>query len=80
MPLIYYKTYPPNSPDFNPIERVWSWIYHYIKKLFPTNRATLVAAIKEGWDKLPQEIIQSYIDYLPGQLKRVGKAAGARLD
>jgi transposase len=42
------QDYPPNSPDFNPIERVWSWIYHYIKRKYPTNRVTLIAAIKEA--------------------------------
>lgn len=74
------QDYPPNSPDFNPIERIWSWIYHYIKRKYPTNRVTLIAAIKEAWDALPQKIIKSYIDHLPGQLEHVAAAAGARLD
>jgi putative transposase len=72
--------YPPNSPDFNPIEHVWSWIVNYVNGHRPTNRHQLIDLIQKGWKNIPQSVIQSYFDNLPARLQAVEKAGGARLD
>lgn len=72
--------WPAFSPDFNPIEHCWSWMTHYVKKLRPTNRATLRNAIERSWIDLPQGVIQGYINNLPSRMQRVEDAGGARLD
>jgi transposase/transcriptional regulator with XRE-family HTH domain len=72
--------YPPNSPDFNPIEHVWSWMSHYVNNRFPTDRMSLIKFIKAAWEELPQSVIQGCIDNLPTRLAAVHQAAGARLD
>lgn len=72
--------YPANSPDFNPIEKVWSWMVREVNKHRPSNHASLVNAVQSAWDSLPQSRIQSFIDNLPAQLAKVEKAGGARLD
>lgn len=72
--------YPANSPDFNPIENVWSWMVREVNKSRPSNRASLVKAVESVWQALPQSVIQAYIDNLPAQLAKVEKAGGARLN
>jgi transposase len=72
--------YPANSPDFNPIEHVWSWMVHDVNKQRPSNRASLINAVQLSWQSLSQAVIQAYIDNLPAQLAKVERAGGARLN
>ena len=72
--------WPPNSPDLNPIEHVWSWIANYVNGHRPSNRQQLVDLIQKGWKNIPQCTIQSYFDNLPARLQAVENAGGARLD
>ena len=76
---LIYK-WPAQSPDFNPIEHVWSWMVHYVNKMKPHNRATLVDAIRSAWSAIPQSVIRGYIDGLPARLQAVYNNGGARLD
>jgi transposase len=72
--------YPAHSPDFNPIEHVWSWMTHYVNNEHPTHRRSLIDAIERAWNAIPQSVIQGYIDNLPARLAAVERAGGARLD
>ena len=76
---LIYK-WPANSPDFNPIEHVWSWMVNYVNKLKPYDRITLEEAINSAWSAIPQTIIRGYIDGLPERLQAVYNNGGARLD
>jgi transposase len=40
--------YPAHSPDFNPIEHVWSWMTQNINKEHPTDRRSLIDAIQRS--------------------------------
>jgi hypothetical protein len=72
--------WPAYSPDFNPIEHVWSWMAQYVKNEHPHDRPSLVESIERAWDAIPQKIIQAYIDALPARLQAVYNNGGARLD
>lgn len=72
--------YPAHSPDFNPIEHVWSWMMQYINSERPTDRRSLIDGIERSWNAIPQSKIQAYFDNLPARLAAVEKAGGARLD
>ena len=72
--------YPAHSPDFNPIEHVWSWMTHYVNNEHPTDRRSLIDAIERAWNAIPQSVIQGYIDHLLARLAAVERAGGARLD
>jgi hypothetical protein len=54
--------WPPSSPDFNPIERVWAWMRREIQKQFPKNEKELVEAIKKAWVALPETICRDVVD------------------
>ncbi|GFT77969.1 transposable element Tcb2 transposase [Trichonephila clavipes] len=51
-PLVW----PARSPDLNPIENVWEALGRQVagRNYPPTNKNTLIRALTEEWDKLPQ--------------------------
>ncbi|GFT07713.1 transposable element Tcb1 transposase [Trichonephila clavipes] len=61
-----------NATYLNPIENVWDALERQVagRNYPPTNKNTLIHALTEEWDKLPQKlldnIVQSMIDHLIG--------------
>ena len=55
--------WPARSPDFNPIEHVWDYLYRQISRLDrpPLTVQDLIQAIKLVWEALPQQSIQNLI-------------------
>ena len=51
------------SPDLCPIEHVWNELGRRVSRRDnpPVNRPTLIAALQEEWDNLPQGIISNLI-------------------
>ncbi|GFT71031.1 transposable element Tcb2 transposase [Trichonephila clavipes] len=50
--------WPARSPDLNPIEIVWDSLGRQVagRNYPPTNKNTLICALTEEWDKLPQQL------------------------
>ncbi|GFV59333.1 transposable element Tcb1 transposase [Trichonephila clavipes] len=50
--------WPARSPDLNPIENVWDALWRQVagRNFPPTNKNTLIRALTEEWDKLPQQL------------------------
>ncbi|GFW56297.1 transposable element Tcb2 transposase [Trichonephila clavipes] len=50
--------WPARSPDLNPIENVWDALGRQVagRNCPPTNKNTLIRALTEEWDKLPQQL------------------------
>ncbi|GFU77896.1 hypothetical protein TNCV_1625991 [Trichonephila clavipes] len=46
-------------PDLNPIENVWDALGRQVagRNYPPTNKNTLIRALTEEWDKLPQQLL-----------------------
>ncbi|GFY30658.1 transposable element Tcb2 transposase [Trichonephila clavipes] len=51
------------SPDLNPIENVWdAWGRQVAGRNYPpTNKNTLIRALTEEWDKLPQQLLDNVV-------------------
>ena len=45
---------PPYSPDFNPIEMLWSWLKSHVRALAPRDQEQRWSAIRDIADALPQ--------------------------
>lgn len=58
------ENYSPYSPELNPIEKVWSWMSKAVNRIGPETSKDLINAIRLSWRRLPQEIIQNYIQHL----------------
>ena len=59
--------WPPNSPDLNLIEIVWSWMCHDISRMsggWPNNPEDLKDAVLRAWDNVSMdsflELVRSY--------------------
>ncbi|GFW35554.1 transposable element Tcb1 transposase [Trichonephila clavipes] len=52
---------PARSPDLNPIENVWDALGRQVagRNYPPTNKNTLIRALTEEWDKLPQQLLDN---------------------
>ncbi|GFT15399.1 uncharacterized protein TNCV_3264271 [Trichonephila clavipes] len=55
--------WPARSPDLNPIENVWDALGRQVagRKYPPTNKNTLIRALTEDWDKLPQQLLDNVV-------------------
>ncbi|GFX34975.1 transposable element Tcb1 transposase [Trichonephila clavipes] len=55
--------WPARSPDLNPIENVWDTLGRQVsgRNYPPTNKNTLIRALTEKWDKLPQQLLDNVV-------------------
>ncbi|GFU82118.1 transposable element Tcb2 transposase [Trichonephila clavipes] len=55
--------WPACSPDLNPIENVWDALGRQVagRNYPPTNKNTLIRAVTEEWDKLPQQLLDNVV-------------------
>ena len=56
---------PPESPDLNPIERVWAAMkYHIRRRVKPTTKEELTQGIREFWSTVTPEMCSRYISHI----------------
>ncbi|GFX43806.1 DDE_3 domain-containing protein [Trichonephila clavipes] len=55
--------WPARSPDLNPIENAWDALGMQVagRNYPPTNKNTLIRALTEEWDKLPQQLLDNVV-------------------
>ncbi|GFV17625.1 hypothetical protein TNCV_4406611 [Trichonephila clavipes] len=60
--------WPARSPDLNPIENVWDALGRQVagRNYPPTNKNTLIRALTEEWDKLPQQLLDNVVQSMTG--------------
>ena len=51
---------PPYSPDFSPIELVWSWVKHKVRAVGPRDETTRQQAVAEAVQAIPPEFAASW--------------------
>ncbi|GFU68642.1 histone-lysine N-methyltransferase SETMAR [Trichonephila clavipes] len=61
--------WPARSPDLNPIENVWDALGRQVagRNYPPTNKNTLIRALTEEWDKLPQQLLDNVVQSMCGK-------------
>ncbi|GFU37102.1 transposable element Tcb2 transposase [Trichonephila clavipes] len=54
---------PARSPDLNPIENVWDTLGRQVasRNYPPSDKNTLIRALTEEWDKLPQQLLDNVV-------------------
>ncbi|GFX51782.1 transposable element Tcb2 transposase [Trichonephila clavipes] len=55
--------WPARSPDLNPIENGWDALGRQVagRNYPPTNKKTLIRALTEEWDKLPEQLLDNVV-------------------
>ncbi len=71
-------TWPPKSPDLNPMENIWGWLSRrvYSGKPAYSDLESLKNAIFQAWDEIPDELLDSLIDSMPKRMKEVIEQRG----
>jgi transposase len=71
-------TWPPQSPDMNPIEHIWNELDRRIRKrpVLPRSADDLWTAIEEEWEGIPQSVCQNLIKTMPERIRDLRKAKG----
>lgn len=80
---LLYKTpkqldHPPQSPDLNPIENLWNYLDQKIRQRKITSKQTLKEALKEEWEKIPEDYTKKIVESMPRRLQHVIKAKGGQ--
>lgn len=70
--------WPARYPDMNPIENLWDMLKRRLRQLPspPTNVHQLQTAVRELWDAISQDEIQSLIHSMPRRLEALRRARG----
>jgi len=68
--------WPPQSPDMNVIEHLWSIIKPKIAKRHPANLKELDDAIKVEWEQLDPSFTMSLVESMPRRVMALLKAKG----
>ena len=71
-------TWPPQSPDLNPIEHIWYEMKKSIhqQNFKPTSLSDLEQYVKEAWKSIPPEYYKKLIDTMPNRIKACIEASG----
>lgn len=67
---------PPQSPDLNPIEHVWSHLEQKLKSRQISNKKELVVALKEEWSNISPEYCRKLVESMPNRLRAVIQQKG----
>lgn len=69
-------SWPPQSPDLNPIEHIWEEVDRKIRQKNFSKTGELFKAISEEWSKIPLDYIASLINSMPRRCAAVIAARG----
>ena len=72
--------FPPNSPDLNPIKKVWNDLKDLLEEKNPKSNEELRKAIKKSWREISLRKIGAQIGHLPQILKKVIEKKGEFVD
>lgn len=78
--LLKLMTWPPQSPDLNPIEKLWDELDRRVRKTCPTSKNQLWLMLKREWDTIPQDTLHRLIERMPRVVQAVMNAKGGFFD
>lgn len=76
-------TWPPNSPDLNPIESCWAWMRNWTSRRYGDDENPsydiLRDRVKEAWEVLPASFLQEQLATMSTRLQAVIDADGGHI-
>ena len=71
--------WPSNSPDLNPIENLWAITKRNVEMRLPKNILELEQFMIEEWDKIPNKVLNNFIDSMKERCELIIKNNGERI-
>lgn len=68
--------WPENSPDLNPMEKLWSFLKKRVDKQKSSNCEQLQTLIRQEWFTLSRNLVQKFISSMPERIAEVVKKQG----
>lgn len=68
--------WPPQSPDLNPIENLWSQLQQEVDKVPVQGMNGLWAEVQRQWQRLDPQVLRNLIDSMPRRVEQVIAARG----
>ena len=72
-------TWPPQSPDLNPNERVWDELDGRVKEKQPTSAQHMCELLQDCSKSIPGDYLMKLVERMPRVCKAVIKAKGSYL-
>ena len=69
-------TWPPQSPNLNPIEMVWDELVHRVKEKQPASAQHMWELLQDSWKSIPGDYLMKLVERMPRVCKAVIKAKG----
>uniref|UniRef100_A0A667X851 Tc1-like transposase DDE domain-containing protein n=1 Tax=Myripristis murdjan TaxID=586833 RepID=A0A667X851_9TELE len=74
--VLRQMTWPPQSPDLNPIQMVWGELDHRVKAKRPTCAKHLWELLQDCWKTISGDYLLKLIERMPRVCKAVIRAKG----
>ncbi|GBN34095.1 Transposable element Tcb1 transposase [Araneus ventricosus] len=73
-----YMNWPPQTPDFNPIENLWDILEHRLRggSFLPSSVQCLSGKLLQIWTTISTETIQNLIETMPRRMRAIIRAKG----
>lgn len=72
--------WPSNSPDLNPIENLWAITKRNVEMRLPKNILELEQFMIEEWDKIPNKVLNNFIDSMKERCELIIENNGERIN
>lgn len=72
--------WPPNSPDLNPIENLWSWIQAEANEKACNTLAEYKQAVQDLLKAVPKSMVHNMINNMPKRIAEVIKLKGEKIN
>ena len=77
--MLHQITWPPQSPDLNPIEMVWDKLDHRVKEKQSASAQHMWEILQDCWKSLPGDYLIKSVERMPRVCKAVIKQKLATL-
>lgn len=78
--ILEIMTWPPQSPDLNPIEKLWDELDRRVRQRAPTSKQQLWSMLESEWQNIPPETLQQLTNRMPRVVQAVLNAKGGFFD
>ena len=78
--MLHQMTWPPQSPDLNPIDIVCDELDHRVNERQPASAQHMWEVLQDCWNSIPGDYLMKLVEGMPSVYKAVNKAKGGQFE